>query len=265
MHNPLVSPRRFRRFVSVIATLCMALQLTGSAQTDKAKSDSELPSAKDVIARFVKAVGGKEAFQKIESQHVKGKYEMPAQGLSGPIEVFAKRPDKLAVKINLAGFGEVLTGYNGEVGWSVNAATGPMLLKDKELEQLREQADFDGVLHEAKNYKSMDTVGTENFEGKECYKLKLVRTSGNESTEFFDTKTGLLVGSITTQESPLGPMVVTSIIDDYRKSSGVLFARKVTQKMGPVEQVMNLTSVKENVVPDSAFEVPNEIKPLLKE
>ena len=264
MHKLLVSPSRSRRFVSVIATLSMAIQLTSSAQTDKAKSNSELPSARDVIGRFVEAIGGKEAFQKIESQHAKGKYEMPAQGLSGTLEVLAKRPDKFSVKINLAGFGEVLTGYNGEVGWSVNAATGPMLLDGKQLEQMREQAEFDGILHEAENYRSMETIGKEKFEGKECYKLKLVRTSGNESTEYYDTKTGLLLGSITTQESAVGPMEVTSIIGDYRKTSGVLFARKITQKMGPIEQVMNLTSFKENEVPNSAFEVPNEIKPLLK-
>lgn len=264
MHNLLVSQSRSRRLISVIATLSMALQLTSSAQTDQANSSSELPSAKEVIGRFVKAIGGKEAFQKIESQHAKGKYEMPAQGLSGTLEILAKRPDKFAVKINLSGFGEVLTGYNGEVGWSVNAATGPMLLEGKQLEQMREQAEFDAILHDEKSYKSMKNVGKENFEGKECYKLKLVRTSGNESTEYYDTKTGLLLGSVTTQESAVGPMKVTSIIGDYRKTSGILFARKITQKMGPIEQVMILTSFKENDVPDSSFEVPDGIKPLLK-
>jgi len=260
--NPFRS--RSNCIASLIAILGVCITFATSAQTKQTNSESNLPPAKEIISKFVKTIGGRAAFQKIQSQHMKGKFEMPAQGLSGDLEVFAKRPDKLAVKISLQGLGEILRGYNGAVGWSVDMATGPALLEGKMLEELREQADFDGVLHGEKKYKSMETVAIADFEGARCYQLKLVRNSGNEVNEYFDIKSGLLVGVVLNQETPLGAMLVTATLGDYQETAGVLFARRITQKIGPIEQVMTITSFKENQAPDSAFEVPSEIKPLLK-
>jgi len=192
--NPFRS--RSNCIASLIAILGVCITFATSAQTKQTNSESNLPPAKEIISKFVKTIGGRAAFQKIQSQHMKGKFEMPAQGLSGDLEVFAKRPDKLAVKISLQGLGEILRGYNGAVGWSVDMATGPALLEGKMLEELREQADFDGVLHGEKKYKSMETVAIADFEGARCYQLKLVRNSGNEVNEYFDIKSGLLVGVV---------------------------------------------------------------------
>jgi zinc protease len=223
-----------------------------------------LPKPEDVIARFVQVIGGKQAFDKIQSQHIKGKFDMGGQGITGDLEVFAKRPDKLVIKINLPGIGDLWQGFDGTVGWSLNPATGPMVLEGKMLDQVREQARFDGVLHEASDFKSMETLGREPFEGKTCYKLKLVRKSGQEVTEYYDVQSGLLVGSSEVQETPLGAIAATGLTSDYKKFGDVLFATKLTQKMGPLAQVMTFTSMDFNKVDDSAFDLPDQIKGLAK-
>jgi zinc protease len=264
-------PRLFNAFLLKAAALALAVTpLLALAQADKPaevkKSDSsKLPPAKEIIAKFVTAIGGKEAFRKIESQHAKGNFEMAAQGLKGKLEVVAKRPNKLFVKINIPAFGDVTTGFDGKTGWSLNAATGPMLMEGKQLEQMRDQADFDSVLHEEEDFKSMETVEKTEFEGKETYKLKLVKKSGQESIEYYDTKTGLLLGSLSTQESPLGAVEVTNILAEYKKFGDVLFATKITQKLGPIEQVMIIDSFELNKVEDSAFALPDAIKALVAE
>jgi hypothetical protein len=227
-------------------------------------TEAGLPSAQEVVAKFVKAIGGKAAFDKIKSQHIKGKFEMAGQGITGDLEVFAKQPDKLLIKITLPGVGELAQGFDGKVGWSVNPITGPMVLEGKMLDQSREQAQFDSVLHDASQFKSMETTGRTQFEGKECYQLKLVRKSGQEVTEFYDTQTGLLIGSSEVQETPLGSVNATGIVSDYRKFGEALFATKLTQKMGPLAQVMSFHSIEFNTVDESAFGLPDPIKTLLK-
>ena len=256
--------------LGLAATLSLAVPLASAGQAERANlpakeaSAAKLPPASEVIGKFVTAIGGKEAYSKIESQHGKGKFELAAQGISGDLEVFHKRPNKLHVKVSIPGIGDILTGFDGKVGWSLNAAMGPMLLEGKALEQMRDQADFDSVLHAESEYKSMETVELTQFENKECYKLKLVKKSGDEVTEYYDTKTGLLAGMIMTQETPVGAMTITNVLAEYKKFNDVLFATKVTQKMGPIEQTMVLGSYEINKVQDPAFELPADIKALVK-
>ena len=264
MKTDQVNIRVITRALGLAAVALSLIPQAFGAPAVKTGSAEKLPPAKEVIEKFVQAIGGREAFAKVQSQQAKGKFEMTAQGIKGDLQVFAKRPDRLFVKINIAAIGDIATGYDGKTGWSVNAATGPAVMEGKELEQMREQAHFDHMLHAEKDFKSMETIGVTQFEGQDCYQLKLVRKSNSEVTEYYDRKTGLLVGYIGTQESQLGPLVVTNILGGYKKFGDVLFATKVTQKMGPIEQTMTLDSFELNKVEDGIFELPAQIKTLIK-
>jgi hypothetical protein len=259
----------FARFLwQAVVLIGLSCPLAAPAQPTKPVPDSStnapLPRAKDVLAKFVKEIGGESAFAKINSQHLTGKCDMGAQGITGNLEVFAKRPDRLVIKISLPAVGDLVQGFDGKVGWSMNPITGPMVLDGKMLDQLREQARFDAVLHDPTEFKSMETLGKTQFEGKDCFKLKLVRKSGQETTEYYDTETGLLAGSTEVQETPLGAITVTAIITDYKKFGDILFATRLTQKMGPLAQVMSFEKMDFNNVDESEFQLPDQIKTLIK-
>jgi hypothetical protein len=238
---------------------------TPAAVPAEPASALSLPAAEEVIARFIQEIGSRAALQKLQSQHLTGKFDMGAQGMNGALEVFAKRPNKLLIKINLRGIGEMLQGFDGKVGWAVNPVTGPMLLEGKMLEQVREQADFDAILHEPTRFKSMQNTGESDFEGKKCYRLKLVKQSGQESTEYYDVQTGLLSGSSEVQETPLGAVAVTAVIGDYRRFGDIRFATRLAEKMGPLTQVMTFETMEINNVNDAVFQLPVPIKALLEE
>jgi hypothetical protein len=145
----------------------------------------------------------------------------------------------------------------------MNALMGPMLMEGKMLEQVREQANFNAVLHDEKDFKSMETVELTQYQGQECYKLKLVKTSGQEITELYETKTGLLIGFTGAQESPLGLVTVTNLLSEYKKFGDVLFATKTIQQMGPMEMTMKIGSFEFDKVEDTVFELPPQIKALI--
>jgi hypothetical protein len=235
-----------------------------SQESAEAKKTGKLPTPGEVIARHLEAIGGKDAFARIQSQELQGRFELPAQGIRGELTAQGKRPDKLFIKITLPGLGEMLQGFDGQVGWAINQVTGPMLLEGVQLDQIKEQAQFDSMLHEEEEFKSMETAGIVEFEGKQCYKLKLVRKSGREVTEYYDKETGLLRGTTELQESPFGQVTVTSIAEDYKKFGELLFESKITQKLGPLTQVITVTSMEFNKVDDAVFALPDQIKALLK-
>jgi hypothetical protein len=60
-----------------------------------------MPTVREVIERFIKAVGGKAAWLKVKSQYAAGTIEVPALGNKGTYEVHTKAPDKSLVVMKL--------------------------------------------------------------------------------------------------------------------------------------------------------------------
>ncbi len=57
----------------------------------KTETASELPDAREIINRHIKAVGGREAILAHKSMHADGTMSIPAQGISGPMELVQRR------------------------------------------------------------------------------------------------------------------------------------------------------------------------------
>jgi hypothetical protein len=225
----------------------------------------KLPSAREVLDRSIKEMGGREAFLKLSSQVAKGRFEMPAQGLTGTIELSAAKPSKLLLSIELGALGKILSGYDGESAWIINPGMGPMLMEGKMREQMVAQADFFATLHDSALFSSMTTLGKTNFDGQDCFEVKLVRKNGDELREFYTVKTGLARGVIAKVESPLGTVQTTTFVTDYKKFGEILFATRVSQKMSGMEQVMTFQTVEFNQVPEARFELPKEVKTLVEQ
>jgi hypothetical protein len=230
-----------------------------------AKTDTALPSAREVIDRHIKAIGGRDALLSHKSAHVTGTFSVPASGMVGTIEMYgAAEPDRTLVRITIPGLGEMLNGFDGSHGWAVTPMTGPMLQVGKELDQTKLDAEFYGELRDSKRYKSMKTLEKAVFEGRPCYKVSLVRVDGNEDFEFYDVENGLRAGSINTRESPMGTVTTTSVESGYKKFGNVLQATSVVQKMMGVEQKLTLATIEYDSVEPAVFDLPTQIKALIK-
>jgi hypothetical protein len=224
------------------------------------------PSASDVIAKYVAAIGGKDAVMKITSLKQTSTMQLPAMGITAEVEAYQAAPNKMASKSTIPGIGEMLQGTNGEIAWDANPMQGPRLLTDKELAQTLEGADFYGnLLYPAERFTKMANLGLADFNGESCYKIQLVRKdSGRESMQYFSVATGLMVGAETTQESQMGSMTISSTMSDYKSFGGVKFPMKSEVNMGPNKMLMTITNVVINGAPATAFDVPDAVKPLIK-
>ncbi|MFQ5742092.1 MAG: hypothetical protein ACE5HV_00740 [Acidobacteriota bacterium] len=251
------------RFASILVLAALPPTMVVASLTG-AQDAQELPPVSEVIAAYVAAIGGQEQILSHRSSHAAGRFELPGQGLVGSIDIYAAAPNKLLVTTDFEGVGRTRTGFDGEVGWATDPMMGPRLLRGKELEQLRDEADFYSELHDPANFVSMETVAAVEFDSGPSYKVRLVRHSGREFFEYFDRQTGLMVGHQGTQDSVMGSIEVTSIFADYKEFSGMLVPAKVSQQYGPGQSaVTTLMAVEFDNVPADRFEPPAEIKALL--
>jgi zinc protease len=236
---------------------------TGGSVSD-AVAVKGLPSARSILDRHVEAIGGRRAVLAHKSIYVKGSLTMPAAGIGGTVEVYSAAPNKLLMKVAIDGVGEVAEGFDGTHAWSMSPMTGPMLQEGKALEQKRLDAEFHGELHPDSRYVSMITEERTEFDGRPCYKVRLVRKIGGEDFEFYDVATGLKAGSITTRETPMGSITSTSIETDYKKFGDLLHAATLKQQIGPVQQIMTVAAVEYDTVEPAVFDLPPAIKALVK-
>ena len=259
---------RLQGFALLLASVSVAVPpvfaQAAATQTAPAQPDAALPPAQTVIDRHIAAIGGREAIQALHSVAMKGSLTVPANGMAGTIEVFAARPNKSLVKTTLGGLGEILEGFDGTVGWSKSAMTGPMLATGEELAQKAFDAQFDGTLGIASRYESIRTVERTTFEGKPVFKVALTRKGGGDDIDFYDVETGLKAGGIIERKNPMGTIAVTVALSDYKKFGDLLQPTVLKQRMTGVEMITTFTSVEYNSVDPSVFELPAEIKALVR-
>lgn len=253
---------------SKVAVLAALLSASLYAQAPAARPPAstavaELPDARTIVDRHIKAVGGRQAILGHKSMHASGTLSMPANGISGPVEIFGAAPDLVLVKASVPGIGEIVDAYNGTHAWSINPMTGPTLKSGKELEQTKIDADFYSELRDPKKY-TLKTVEKTTFDGRDCYKVSVKRLDGAEDFDFYDVATGLRAGSINTRETQMGTMTVNNVESGYKKFGTLTQATVLTQKIMGVEQKITLDTVEYDKVDPSVFEPPAPIKALIK-
>jgi len=246
---------------AVALTALVILAETGTAGQTPAPKASPTPA--EIFARHIKAVGGEAAQKAIRSMHVKGTFEMAAQGVSGPFEAMSARPAKMLMRVDVPAVGHVETGYDGKVGWELDPTTGPSVATGRKLSELADDAFFDSPLHNATFVKTATLVGQELFDKRPAYKLQVTLVSGNEQTEYYDVETGLLIGSEAQRETALGVVPTISILRDYKKFGSLMQATSLVSKTMGIEQIVRLTSIEYNTVPANAFDLPPQIKALI--
>lgn len=244
-----------RRSLTLAAAFALVMPLSLAAQED-------LPPARDIIDRYVEAIGGADAVESQPARRVLGRVELPAQGLSGDIEMLAAPPNKYVMTVDLSGIGVVRSGYDGETAWMIHPAMGPMLLDGLMLQQAKQQASMRSPLHPDEFIAELETVERVEWEGCDCYRVRVVTQWDEEYFEFFDVETGLLKGSIRDQASPMGEIETVTLVSDYQQIGDMRLPMRSTQRIMSMEQVLSFSEVSEIEPADSVFALPPEIEAL---
>jgi hypothetical protein len=256
--------KHVRTLASLSLALAGAVVLSPIAGAAVHAQAAALPAAKTITDRYVAAVGGRDALAKVSSIEMRGTLELPAAGLKADLSSMSARPNRRALKKNLPGLGEVQTGFDGETAWEVNPMQGPRLLTGKELDAARDDADFEATYYDPKSYKSLETLEVTDFAGEKAYKVRAVRTSGLESTDYFSVASGLLLGRTESRETAMGTMALTITWSDYKDFGGIKFPTRLEQKVDEQSMLSSISSITLNTVSDSVFALPPAVKALKK-
>ncbi len=222
---------------------------------------AQMPDAQSIIARYEKEIGAAgDPYAGISSIRTTMNLSNPAAGVAVDMQIDAVLPDRFVTRMTIPGMGEVRTGFDGEVAWSIDPMQGPRLLQGPELEAARSQAKDITEPGISANLASAETVGEDEVDGKKCWVVKMTQAAGMVADGCFDAESGLLVKQTMSQ----GGMEVESFFQEYRKFGPVLMASRIVARAAGQEQIITIANVEYDAVDPAVLALPAEIQALVK-
>ena len=229
-----------------------------------AQDARDLPDADELIARYVEAIGGRDAHADPTSIRTSGAMSIPGMGLEGEFELIQIPDVGSRMNSSMPGLGEIMAGFDGEVGWSLNPMAGPQLMEGAELEHMAERTRLAATLRDPELVLERETVDEVEVDGRPCYRVRLVWASGRESFDCYSTETGRLIRSEDVQVSEMGEVPTITEFSDYREFRGMVLPTRIVQRTMGMEQVMEITSVTVDDADADDLTPPAQIRTLLE-
>jgi photosynthetic reaction center cytochrome c subunit len=212
------------------------------------------PSADQLFDKYLQAVGGSAAIEKVSSRVMKGTITFGDRNIA--IDIFSKDPDK-RISFTHTPDGDSVTAFDGHDGWlgapgrPVREMHGPDI----------DGASIDADLHFATHLKGMfseaKVQGTETIGDHDAYLVVGQRDGKTPLKLYFDEQSGLLVRLVRYGETPLGRLPTQIDFADYRDAGGVKIPFRWTLARPGGRFTIQVSEVKENVpVDDSKFAKP---------
>lgn len=222
-----------------------------------AQTSATLPTADQIIEKYIQALGGKAAIEKITSRVIKGTIDIPVAGASGTLEVYLKAPGKGGSIASLSGLGEFLQGCDGKTAWTSDPFQGMRDLSGVELAAAKRESDLHDDLKIKQTFSKMTVTGKEKVGLLDAYVIQAVPVEGNPEKLFFDVQTGLLLRRDVEVESPQGRIPSENYLEDYKEVDGVKIPHTTRQVTPAYTLTVKILEVKTNVpIDDAKFNKP---------
>ena len=227
---------------------------TGLSAAEGEALPANLPSADQVIEKYVQALGGANAIEKVSSRYEKA--TMNLFGREASVEIFDKSPDK-RISITHLPDGDSSTVLDGREGW-LSAPHRPIReMPTGEAESARMDADLQMPLHLKEDFGDLRPARPEKIGDRETYQLAAERQGRPTGRLFFDQQSGLLIRMIRYSDSPLGLNPLRLDYSDYRLVDGVQVPFRWTVARPAGQFTIQASSVEQNIpIDDSKFVKP---------
>ncbi len=239
-----------KRLASIVVVGLVAACAALSAQTPA------LPTVDQVLDKYLVAMGGQAAFDKITSRTAKATIEIPDMGMTGSMTITEKAPNKSLVVVEIAQM-TMREGTDGVVAWDENPQTGLREKAGLELAEYKRGSIFNIETKLKTAYPKMNVTGRDTVNGRPAIVIDAIPEQGSPVKIFFDSETGLILKQAGSRETPEGPITFESFYDDYRPIDGIKQPHTLRQVTSRFTSVIRITEMKHNVpVDDALFKKP---------
>lgn len=237
-------------------------QPAAEAKPEEKKSEGEEakqasgPTADQLFDKYLQAVGGAAAVDKVMSRVMKGTITFGDRNI--PIDIYSKDPDK-RISFTHTPDGDSVTAFDGHAGWLGSPGRPTRDMHGPELDAAGMDADLHFAAHLKGMFSKAEAQGREKIGGAETYVVVGEREGKSPLRLYFDEHTGLLVRLVRYADSPLGRLPTQIDYADYRDADGVKIPFRWTLARTNGRFTIQVSEMKVNVpVDDAKFSKPPE-------
>jgi hypothetical protein len=155
-------------------------------------------TADEIVDKYIKAIGGKDAWKKVNT--IKQEAIIDINGTEISVESITAHEKGSKQTIFFSGMSGY-TIYTPTAGYNFYPWQGhikPEAITPEELKENEDNMDAQGPLIDYKEKgHTIEYVGMDDFEGTDCYKIKLTEKSGKIITNYIDPSNYFIIHSVT--------------------------------------------------------------------
>jgi CubicO group peptidase (beta-lactamase class C family) len=220
----------------------------------------------ELAAKALAASGGADNWKKITSRVITMNMDLEQQGMKATATSWTKAPGMSATETKFMALGkEVATGwefFDGTMGEEAYSFAPAEKFTGKRLDDVRIGSDFYSMLDWKSKYKNISIKRMAKVGDEEAYAVEFEPEKGTKFTDYYSTKTFLLLkreGTIPSSTSSVS-LPYSVRYEDYRNVDGVMMPFKMTNNtVGNGDIVTVVTSVKHNTPIEDKFFVSRKV------
>lgn len=221
-----------------------------------AKTNESDQKAIEVLKNYINAIGGSDKLTAVKSVMMK----MSASTGMGDLLITQFIKDgKMAMKTEMAGSTVMEQKFDGTTLQVSGMGGNQNITDEKTLQGVRKQTRMFDELDQLTSNKSLKKyLGTEELDGKTVHKITVLDEDKNESTQYFDASSHLLMRTIAATEAMGQKSTQTMDFGDYKEVNGVKFPHQIKMSGGavPFPLDMKITTLMINSdLPDQLFKI----------
>jgi hypothetical protein len=240
--------------------------LLGIASLVLLANSAAAQTADEIVAKFIKTVGGEEKIQAVKTLRRTGKY-IGGGGFEAVVIQENKRGKMVREEFLLQGMTGI-TAYDGNTGWKIEPWQGKKdaePLGEEEMKSVLEDSDFDGPLfHYQQKGNKVELAGMDQVEGTDTIKLKLTRPNGDVYYYYLDTDYYVPIKIDTKRVVRGAEREYETLLGDYKEVAGWYLPHsfETNVKGSQNKQQIIYNKIEANVpIDDGRFRMPSLAKP----
>jgi len=207
------------------------------------------PAADSLLDKYVKAVGGTAAIDKITTRAMKGTIDFGGKSL--PIDIYSKDPEE-RISFTHMPEGDSVTAFNGREGWLGTPGRPLREMHGSDLDGASIDADLHLATHLKQMFSETHVRGTEKIGNQEADVVVGQREGKPPIILYFDKQSGLLLRLVRYGDTALGWLPTEIDYADYRDADGVKVPFRWTLARPSGRFTIQVTEMKQNVPVDDA-------------
>ncbi len=216
-------------------------------------------TADEIVSKHVEAIGGLENWKKVTSMIQTG--TMTVQGMNLDVIGTVLHNKGSRQDINAMGMNnyQILTPTEGWSFFPIQGQQAPEAMTSDDVKEGQDGLDVQGSLvdYKAKGH-TIESLGKEDVDGTECFKIKLTQKGGKVETFFIDPKSYYVIKVVSVKKANGQEAELATTMSNYQKlPEGIFVPMNVSIPFAPGFNVdFTLTKVEINKPVDEAIFKP---------